>query len=192
MAEFNKPPLPFYPMQNKENEREKVTFKRTDPDHPNISTRCQVSLYHPSQTAEELLATIHTFKQTCLRLGWDNGPSRFNNFILCLSGTYVDKWDNITVNVVRTVNNFDDCLRRLVKKRVASRHAFETQKQHLQNIKKRECISVSEFADRLDSLNKLSTYLLQDNDNLEILSEHELKYLLVHAPTTWKSYRSMN
>ena len=71
-----RPPMPFYPPKGSKSSGDSIitqSFKRTDPNDINGSTKVQISIIRGSATAEEVLRTIHEFKQAILIMGWTTG-----------------------------------------------------------------------------------------------------------------------
>ena len=154
--------MPFYPPKGSKSSGDSIitqSFKRTDPNDINGSTKVQISIIRGGATAEEVLRTIHEFKQAIPIMGWTTGSKKYNNFTCVLQGSMKDRWQKIISGVSQTNDNFSDSLQELIQYTCPKSDAFMTQWEHLLNAKKNRETTVQEFCERLEVLNSYSQHL---------------------------------
>jgi hypothetical protein len=141
-----------------------------------------------SATTEYLLRKIHQFEKDAKKLGWTSGPKKFDIFELLLEGALQDRWEGNTSTVTtKTIDTFKESIERLVKVKTQRDYAFEIQKEHLRQFKKRLSITVIDFAKCLEDLNMYSKQLPGAGTGT-ILTDDELKRILYNAmPMSWKN-----
>ena len=152
---------------------------------PNLVKR-QINLPRLSRANDEnFLKLLTEFKEACSSLGYTNGPSRFDNFRLCLDVPLRDDWDAILSGIHgRTLMTFEQAINLLIQN-VLDEFAFGVQLGYLNRAKIPPDMTVREASARLRTIARHMTLL--PGAPLEPADDMTLKNWLFQAvPSDWQ------
>jgi hypothetical protein len=113
-----KPPIPFYYEESSgasnADSKKKTTvdhqvFKRIDPNDNNASTKIKLNCIGSNGSVEDLLRTVHQFKNAVPKMAWTTGPTKFDKILhyyfkeICsIDGTILLKYSiTLTITSIR-------------------------------------------------------------------------------------------
>jgi hypothetical protein len=161
-----KPPISSYVEESKNDSHNEVAvkdnqeFKRTDPNDATIITKVKVVRIDTSATTEDLIAQSISLKK--LQRNWDGQVVQRNLITLSFSLKELYKIDgSILLQQLqqRQLIHLRNQLQVWSKAKIPRDDAFEIQKEHFRQVKKRLSITVSDFAELLEDLNMCSKQL---------------------------------